>query len=507
MLAAAAAFCTGAALYGLAFPPFDHGWLAWLALVPLLLLVYGRSSRKAFLYGAVYGIACIYAVAGSWFPQALGRFFELPFIVGQLGLLAYGAVFWGAAFGIFAAGAAGLLGSSRPILGVLGIAAWWVATELLRGRVLEQPWALLGYSQHGHLALIQISAVTGVYGVSFLLALGNAAIAEAIVRRGRHVRTSERLGPLGLAGALIAIAWLGGARALHQSLPAPDVSVAVVQSNVPPAVHWTRAYTDRQVMEHTRATDELVRTRDVALIVWPENAIPRYLEIEPGLAAHLAALAQRHGSDLLFGAPRYADGKSYNSVRLITAAGHNGGYYDKQRLVLIAESNPLRTESPNESVENPRQFTAGDGPGVLQSFIPIGVSICHEVVFPELASRAVRAGAALLVTVSNDGWLDPERGVGARQHFAMAAFRAVETRRYLVRAATTGVSGVIDPFGRVVTSLDFGARDAIVTPVSGLTGMTPYVRLGDVFALGCVVVAVASVLIPRLCRYGSGGGS
>ncbi len=497
-LVATAAVCIGAVLYGLAFPPYDHAWLAWLALVPLLLLIDGRSSTRAFVYGGVYGIACIFAVAGSWFPQALARFFELPLAVGQLGLLAYGAVFWGTAFGIFAAGAAGLLGSGRPVLAALAIAALWVATELLRGRVLEQPWALLGYSQHGYLALIQISAVTGVYGVSFLLALGNAAIAEAIVRRGRPVRIRERLRPLGVAGVLVALAWVGGVLVLRQNLPAPGPSVAVVQTNVSPAPHWTRAYTDRQVMEHTRATDELVRARDVALIVWPENAIPRYLELEPGLAAHLGALAQRHGSDLLFGAPRYADGKSYNSVRLITAAGRNGGHYDKQRLVFIAESNPLRPASLNDPTENPDQFTAGDGPGVLPSFVPLGVSICHEVVFPELASRAVHAGATLLVSVSNDGWLDPTTGVGARQHFAMAAFRAVETRRYLVRAATTGVSGVIDPFGRVVTSLDFGARGAFVTPVSGLSGMTPYVRLGDVFALVCVVAAAVAFLAPRV---------
>jgi apolipoprotein N-acyltransferase len=178
-------------------------------------------------------------------------------------------------------------------------------------------------------------------------------------------------------------------------------------------------------------------------------------------------------------------------VRLITATGHYGGHYDKQRLVLVAEANPLRPSSSNASIEDPREFTAGEGPGVLQSFVPVGVSICHEVVFPELFGRAVHAGAELLVNVSNDGWLDPERGTGARQHFAMAAFRAVETRRYLVRAATTGISGVIDPFGRVVTSLDFATRGALVVPVAGLSGLTPYVRLGDVFAFGCALVAVA----------------
>jgi apolipoprotein N-acyltransferase len=491
VLAAAGA---GAFLYRLAFPPFDHAWVAWFSLVPLLLVVYRRPGPTAFLHGALYGVASGYAVAASWFPQALARFFEIPFVVAALGLLAYCVLFWGTAFGIFAAGAARLLGSRRPLLGILATAALWVATELLRGRIFQQPWVLLGYSQHAHVALIQISALTGIYGVSFLLALGNAAIAEAVMRGGQPGGLPKRLGPLGCTAAIVGVVWFGGWLAAQRDLTAPTRLVAVVQTNVPPAVHWTRAFTDQQVMDHTRLTDELVPTRDVALIVWPENAIPRYLESEPGLAAHLGALAERHGSDLLLGAPRFADGRSYNSVRLITAAGHNGGHYDKQRLVFVAETNPLRPAWSERPTDNPHQFAAGDGPGVLRSFLPLGVSICHEVLFPELASRAVHAGAALLVSVSHDGWLDPGSGVASQQHFAMAVFRSVETRRYLVRATTTGISGVVDPFGRVVASLGVGARGALVTPVAGLSGLTPYARLGDVFGLGCVVVAAAALL-------------
>src|SRR5437870_103764 len=195
-----------------------------------------------------------------------------------------------------------------------------------------------------------------------------------------------------------------------------------------------------------------------------------------GGRARLAARAARQRADLLFGAPRSEAGHTYNSVRLITAAGRNGGYYDKQRLVLGAEANPLAaaTDAPSESA---RQFSAGSGPGVLQSFVPLGVSICHEVLFPELSARAVGAGAALLVNVSNDGWLDGGSGVASRQHFAMAAFRAVETRRYLVRAATTGVSGVIDPYGRVVASLGPGEAGVVTASAAGRSALTPYARV------------------------------
>jgi len=130
---------------------------------------------------------------------------------------------------------------------------------------------------------------------------------------------------------------------------------------------------------------------------------------------------------------------------------------------------------------------------VLQSFVPLGVSICHEVLFPDLSARAVGAGAALLVNVSNDGWLDGGSGVASRQHFAMAAFRAVETRRYLVRAATTGVSGAIDPYGRVVASLGPGETGVVTASAAGRSALTPYVRLGDAFAFACAAAALSAL--------------
>src|SRR5262249_1056611 len=165
----------------------------------------------------------------------------------------------------------------------------------------------------------------------------------------------------------------------------------------------------------------------------------------------------------------------------------------KQRLVLFAEANPLRTPPPSGPDENPGEFTAGRGPEVLRDSVPIGVSICHEVLFPELSARAVRAGAELLVNISNDGWLDPVTGVAGRQHFAMAAFRAVETRRYLVRAATTGISGTTDPYGRVTAALPEGEAGVLHAAVGARTDVTPYSHVGDAFALACVLLAATAV--------------
>jgi apolipoprotein N-acyltransferase len=493
------AVAAGAILYGLAFPPHDHAVLAWVALVPLLLVVRGRSTWSAFLCGVAYGFACSATVAG-WLAATLARFFELPKVAGVLAGALYGLTFWGTAFGLFAAGAARVMATHRPVSATISIAALWVATELMRGRVMGQPWCLLGYAQHANVSLIQVSAITAVYGVSFLVALGNAAIAEAILLVGAR-RGGAALRPLLFAAALVVAVWLGGSHVVPGRSETGSLGVALVQTNVPPAVHWTRAYTDRQILEHTRFTDDQVPPYGDGLIVWPENAVPRYLEVEPGLAVLLAGVARRHQADLLFGGPRFEDGRSYNSARLITAAGRNGGAYDKQRLVLLAEANPLHTPAPSAPDENPGEFTSGRGPGVLRNSLALGVSICHEALFPELSATAARAGAELLVNVSNDGWLDPLTGVAGAQHFAMAPFRAVETRRYLVRAATTGISGAFDPYGRVIASLPEGEAGVLRTQVNGRSGLTPYSRVGDVFALGCVLVAAVAVA-KRLPRSG-----
>ena len=143
--------------------------------------------------------------------------------------------------------------------------------------------------------------------------------------------------------------------------------------------------------------------------------------------------------------------------------------------------------------DDPHSFSAGRTPGVLRSFVPIGISVCHEILYPEVVSETVREGAELLVNVSNDGWLDGGDGVASRQHFAMAVFRAVETRRYLVRATTTGVSGVVDSYGRVVQSLEPGVAGVVSAPVVGSLVITPYVRLGDAFAIVAALLALVAL--------------
>jgi apolipoprotein N-acyltransferase len=487
-----AAVLAGSAAYALALPPFDHAGLAWVTLVPLLIVLRSSSAHAGFAYGLLYG--CGFGWASTWWSvQAVMRYFHMSLPLAVLGMAGFYLAIFAPAFGLFGAGTACLSQRLRAPIAALAIPCLWVVHELIRDRLVGQPWCLLGYSQHGHPGLIQIASVTGVYGVSFLLVVGNFALATAALemRAGQMLRAFTAVVS---ALVLVLSVWGAGLIKMRPTLRSWGKvrSVAIVQTGVAPAYEWTRAYAEKQLQAHLAASETL--KPGPALIIWPENSITQYLEADPLLGARLGELAQRHGADLLFGAPRFEDGRTFNSVRLITADGHYGGHYDKQRLVLFAEAGLLADPTPSGPNPSPREFSAGRESGILQSVIPVGVSICHEITYPDLIRRTVRDGAELLVNVSNDGWLDPGQGVATWQHLAMATFRAVETRRYVVRAATTGVSAVIDPFGRVVAMLPPGTSGVLEAPVVARRHWTAYVRVGDAFALACLLFVLPMLL-------------
>jgi apolipoprotein N-acyltransferase len=491
------AVLVGAACYAAALPPFDYPVAGWLTLVPLLLVVRGRRPLAAGAWGALYGFACGWTVTW-WLTGAVASYFDAGIVAGALAMSAAYLVAIGTTFGAFAAGTAVLLRARGGFGTQLAVAALWTACGFVRGRVFGQPWALLGYTQHDVTPLVQVTAVTGIYGLSFLVALGSVGLADAIAAlRGPGWRTALRrlAGP---AAVVVAVATGGALRVAQGLTPSAEARpVVVVQSNVQPAFHWTRSFAETQFLANVRLTEQIAPATRPALVVWPENAVTLYLEHEPFVARTLARLTSRLGADLLVGGPRFAAGFTYNSVRLLRPGGVPGGHYDKRRLVPFAEAPPLEAPPAAGPIETPRAFTAGTAPGLLDGFTRLGVTICHELLYPDVVHDAVVGGATVLVNVANDGWLDAGHGVGSRQHFAMAKVRAVEARRWLVRAATTGVSAVVDPFGRATVVAPTGVPTVATALVAPETGLTPYVRFGDCFAFACVAWALIAVALAR----------
>jgi apolipoprotein N-acyltransferase len=488
----------GSALaYTLACPPYHLALLAWL--VPALLVVpcRGLSPLRAAACGVVFALAMGFGVTG-WAYGASLAYFDFHRAAAAAFVVMVWVIYGGIPFGAMLAAYAHLAPALPPTTRALFAASAWTGMEWLRQTIVTgMPWELLGHTQYAHLQLVQIADLGGVGAVSFVLALGGVTLGEAVRDRPALADVARRLAPAALA---VAVTLAYGARQ-ELRYAGPDggaaLRVAIVQGNVPNAYRWQRSHMERTLATYVGLT-ESTRREHPDLVVWPENAVDFYLEREPLLRAPLARAAALASGGLLVGSPRLAaDGEARNSAQLLDAAGEVRARYDKQHLVPFAEGSVLPTR--NASAADP---VYGPGPAadpIATSFGRLGTMICYEVIFPRLVGDLVRRGAQVLINVTNDSWLDAGDGGALEQHFSMAVFRAVETRRDLVRVASAGASGFIDASGRIGATIPRNVAGTLVAPVRLRDELTAYVRFGDTW-IALLAVGWAAALVGRRRR-------
>jgi apolipoprotein N-acyltransferase len=483
-------------LLALSFPRYGHGLVAWVALVPLLLALAGARStghgfRLGYLTGAVSSLGIVY-----WTSRVVVQYGGLtePVGIAVMVLLCLALALFPSVFGAVVAGWTRTFGPS----GLLAAPVAWVAMELLRSHTLFNfSWCLLGYSQHAFLPVIQIARLAAVYGVSFVLCATSAALAYAILTPAPRPRRNA----LGATAGLLAAVLAYGAWVLRQ----PDaesgrIRVGLVQASILQDEKWDPAqawqHLDRHVQLTRKAADAQAR-----LVVWPESSLPFLFDRNPGVAAELRALAAEKDIYLLFGnddrdtEPK-PDGRIWVGAKMLAPDGTLGLRYHKIRLVPFGEYVPLQsvlTVGGRYSAKIVRavgEFTPGDEPVVGHvDGHPVGAFICYEAIFPDLVRGFAARGAELLVNVTNDAWYG--RSSAPYQHFAMAVFRAVENGKYLVRAANTGITAVVDARGRVLERTELFEPAVLVRDVPFIQGTTFYTRHGDVFAWGCMGAAIS----------------
>ena len=451
-----------------------------------------RSTRQAFLLGLVSGLV-YFAGTVYWTSSVMAVFGGISFLLAAViaGLLvAYLSLFPA----LFALALAHL--HARVGLRALWLApALWVASEYGRLAIFGGfPWVLLGYSQVSVLPVAQLASITGVWGLSALLVLSACGLVWPLLSSGPR----RMWAPAAVALTVAAVAGWGATRVADGSLRSAGrpLTVGIVQGNVAQDVKWDPARAADIFARYMRLSAK-VADEGARLILWPESSTPFYFE-HGDESQVLRQFARSRGVELLIGSDQWEPGtppRIYNAAFLVTADGQTGGVYRKVHLVPFGEYVPAKNLLffAKPLVEAVSDFAPGTEVNTLP--IPGGrlsTAICYEVVYPALIREGVLNGSTLLTTITNDAWFG--RSSAPSQHFAMAAMRAVEQGRYLVRAANTGISGVVDPYGRVEFATELFVEGAWTADVRLIEGKTIYGVYGDWVVWASLLLAAASII-------------
>jgi apolipoprotein N-acyltransferase len=504
-LAAALALLSGA-LLALSFPKFGHPAFAWIALAPLMVAVAYRrhSARGAFalglLTGAVYFSGTLY-----WLVETMTTFGGLGTAIAAFAaavLIAYLSLF-PAAFAAILSRLVRAYGRGALLIGPFV----WVATEMGRTYILDGfPWELLGYSQASVLPVAQMASVAGVHGLSALVALVSAAAAYATLERSPRRWRVAAVAALVIVGVSV---W-GAARVRGGGLTrsGTPIRVAVLQGNIPQEQKWDPAFRDPIMDRYIGMTREAIG-RDARFILWPESATPQPYEADLARGEQIRRLAREGKVTLLVGSDQIepvkpvAEGQPpsvryYNAAYLIQPDGRTAAIYRKIHLVPFGEYVPFSRllYFVGPLVEAVSDFS----PGTETVLLPVAgrmasTAICYEVIYSGLMRSFVTEGSELLTTITNDAWYG--RSSAAYQHWQQASLRAVEQGRYLARAANTGISGFVDPYGRVLQKSRMFESAVMTEDVRFITERTIYGRIGDVVGWASVVLTAAALLMTR----------
>ena len=502
-------------LLWLAFPfragdfRFDLGIVTgWLALAPLAALLRGLSPRAAFKW----------TFFASWPGFTLTLFWLYMVVTVHGGAPAIGGV--GAVLvvsGVFAvhAGAAGALSAwlspRAGRAGVLVLPAAWLVMEHLRGVDFLGgfTWASIGYAAHLDLPMLGLASLMGVYGLSFVMAL-----ASTLIGVGRW--------PSALA--VVAAAHLVGFTALPADQPrlagdgSAPLRVTLVQGNIPQGEKWDPARAQRNFEVHLELSRAALAERP-DLILWPESAVPGFIEAQAEFRDPLLALARETGVPLIVGGiglTRVADERRalyHNSLFVVTPSAGVVDRYDKSVLVPFGEYVPLRSllgflSAIARSLSEVEDLTSGPGSRPLRGLdalgpanLPVGL-VCYEAVYPNVVRQAVRDGARLLLNLTNDAWYG--RSSAPHQFLAITALRSAENGLPMLRAANTGISAVIDARGVVLQETPIFERLTLTVEVPpGRTTPTFHTRVGEwpiALAWLVLVACAGTVLIRRRAR-------
>jgi apolipoprotein N-acyltransferase len=477
--------------------------VAFVALVPLFVALSGWRGRpdrlaglgfrRGFILGLIAGVVH-FAGTVYWTGATVRTFGGLPWPVAAV--TAALLVFYMSLYVALASGVTAVLIRKLGWVGVPVGAAAWVSFEFARGHVFGGfPWIPLGNAMVTLLPIAQLASVGGVYALSLFVGLVNAGFALVIVSSTRRQRVA--LGATVLLIAAVSV-W-GGQRLAANSLVhgGTPVRVGLVQGNIAQTDKWNPSRAG-QIVERYRSLTLQAVNEGAELVVWPESATPFYFDEEPVGQDLVRGLVQSTGVPLLFGTDeveRSSPTRYFNSAFMLDSGGATAAVYRKMHLVPFGEYVPFKDLLffVKPLVEAVSDFT----PGAYVTMLPVkghmvSTAICYEITYPSLMREGVRQGSELLTTITNDAWYGESSA--PFQHFEMAAMRAIEQGRYLVRAANTGITGIVDPYGRVLAHTPLGQTMVVVGEARFVQAKTLYATMGDRVAHAAIALTALALL-------------
>lgn len=477
----------------LSFPKYNVGFLAWLALVPLLLALKNKSIFQSLIIGFITGLTYYIGII-YWITPVVVNYGYLPYWLGLM-LMFLLAAYLSIYVAIFSAGVTYF--RKKNIIDMISAPFLWTTLEYIKSHLLTGfPWENLAYSQYHYKAVIQIVDVTGIYGLTFVIVLINAILNDFLSDK----QTQKGIIKQFVVGCLIFVIVYGyGVFRIEEIVRinslSNDQEILLVQGNIDQNLKWSPKYQEETINIYNNLTKK-ENINPGALIVWPETSTPFFFQDIDEKHFSVASIAKSTKSWLLFGSPSYKQEVNrkfnfYNSAFLLSRDGSICGQYNKVHLVPYGEYVPLRKVFPfiNKLTAGIGDFQSGE------SFYPLnmgshllGVLICYEGILPE-ASRTYKInGAELLVNITNDAWFGETSA--PYQHLSMTVFRAVENRLYLIRAANTGISAIVDPTGRVIGQTCLFEKETLKGKVKFLKTATCYEKYGDVFAYIVIILTM-----------------
>jgi len=490
---------SAAILYS-AYAPTSFWPAAFGALIPFVQALESARPRMAFKLGFFWGVV-FFALLLWWLVPTIATYGQINFILATpvvLCLCCYLALY-PALWAIFYKRllTSGLLGLPVALAGTSA----WVVLEYLRSHLFTGfPWGLVAYGLSSDPLLIQTADIWSVYGVGFIVVFFNLAIFEStrMLRNGGLKTNRSQLMILGVFFAAILLFFSGyGLYRVGQGKGAKEIEVAAVQAAIDQSQKWDPALTLYTIDTYMDLTVRAKQQHpDLTLAVWPETAMPFYFQENSDARQRLQEFVRKNRLYLLFGSPSFAYDKEgrvqyLNSAYLLGPDGKVLGRYHKQHLVPFGEYMPLGpiTSWARRFLPTAGDFISGTDSRPLEGgSLRIGVMICFESIFPEVARKEVAKGANLLAVITNDAWFG--NTPAPWQHADMAIFRAVETRRWLVRAANTGVSRIISPLGGVRVNSGLFRPEFVASRVELNGGETFFVQFGTMWFIAMNLLVI-----------------